>query len=614
MTSLPGQLLFPVLLATGLFAPGWLLGRALGLPGGLAGAFLGSAALLLNLVLALDAAGLRLDRLHLSLALALLCAGLAVLGRRPPGESGPGPAHPPESESGSKVRWWWRLPVAAALAPLGWRIVVEPLAGFDTYFRWDQLARQMVREGSLQFYPAVSAADFRLYGWCDGIAPLISTLHFWAYTSCGGINDLAIAPLVALEVVVGFVALHQLAALRAGRAAGAAAAILFALSSVALWGVAMAQETGLTALGLVAVFLFVEKHRAEPGRGWLAWAGVAAGTCALAREYGLAFIALGALAAARTRPTWRGWCRYLVPALLLALPWYGRNWLRTGSPLWSHRVLGLFPTHPVHDDHMRVVAELSGIGIAPGLLAFLLLTLAGIPLLAGLAGCLRRPAERAPDLLAIAVVTGLWLWSVGQTSGGYTYSMRVLTPALALGAVAGAPWLGGWLARRQGWILTATLTVLAFDAGMRAVFLPIEPHLAWWRTGAAAWDRKEHLRDDWRDSPNWKVLTAAAAGRDILVVDGSTQRRFAEEGARALSLFSPSVAFLFAPDARYADCLPRLRRLGVRFMLLPRNDAFFDLQFSRYPFFQALRAQPPAATLQPHVVYDFDLLAAAPQP
>ena len=47
--------LFPLFLVGGLLAPGWLLGRALGASAGLPGALLGSAALLLHAMLALDA-------------------------------------------------------------------------------------------------------------------------------------------------------------------------------------------------------------------------------------------------------------------------------------------------------------------------------------------------------------------------------------------------------------------------------------------------------------------------------------------------------------------------------------------------------------------------------
>ena len=49
-----------LLLAIGLLAPGWLLGRVCRPPVGLVGSFLGSAALLFNLVLLLDGCGVAL--------------------------------------------------------------------------------------------------------------------------------------------------------------------------------------------------------------------------------------------------------------------------------------------------------------------------------------------------------------------------------------------------------------------------------------------------------------------------------------------------------------------------------------------------------------------------
>src|SRR4051812_11203624 len=69
----------PILLGVGLLAPGWLLSRALGTPAEVSGAFIGSAALLMNLVLAFDTFGIRLDKPHIAAALTVICCGLAVI-------------------------------------------------------------------------------------------------------------------------------------------------------------------------------------------------------------------------------------------------------------------------------------------------------------------------------------------------------------------------------------------------------------------------------------------------------------------------------------------------------------------------------------------------------
>ena len=69
---------FP-LLVIGIFGPGWLLGRALRRPAGTLGNFIGSIAMLLNLVVALDALGLPLRATTVAVGLALGCAGLGLV-------------------------------------------------------------------------------------------------------------------------------------------------------------------------------------------------------------------------------------------------------------------------------------------------------------------------------------------------------------------------------------------------------------------------------------------------------------------------------------------------------------------------------------------------------
>jgi hypothetical protein len=78
-----------LLLAIGLLAPGWLLGRVCRTPAGPVGAFLGSAAILLNLVLLLDACGVSLTALHLRTGFAARCAPLALVAARAPAAQTP---------------------------------------------------------------------------------------------------------------------------------------------------------------------------------------------------------------------------------------------------------------------------------------------------------------------------------------------------------------------------------------------------------------------------------------------------------------------------------------------------------------------------------------------
>jgi hypothetical protein len=602
-----------LLLAIGLLAPGWLLGRVCRTPVGLVGSFLGSAAVLFNLVLLLDGCGVALAPLPLGVGLAAICALLATLAARTPAtaaaSAAPATAAAPAA-SALPFRWplhaWFLLPAALGLAAIALRATLDPLSGFDTQFRWDYLAREMLRAGSLQFYPPITAEDFLRYAWPDGIAPIIPTLYLWTYVSAGELGPVLTAPVVFLQAALLFLAVWQLAA-RHSRAAAAFACALLASSSVLLWGVAMGQETGLTALSLVALFLFIERHRAAPQSHWLLWAGLAAGTGALAREYGLIYLAFGVVALAWWRLPRRDWFKFLLAATAVALPWYLRNWVKTGHPLYSYSFGHLFPVNPVLAEYYEIVHAQFHLGAPESAwtwIATLGLGLAGAPLVGGLLGGLADWRPRAPWLSALLAMTGLWLWSVGQTAAGPGYAVRMLTPAIAVGAVLGGLWLARWRTARLRWGLLMALTVLSADAGMRSLYLPVEAGVRWWQRDAGAWRDFNRDAARWRAHPNWAAIADAAAGEAIVAPDPTLHALFVGLGARPVPLFSPAVRFLFEADADFPACLARLRRDRVRFILTTRSSTLNELQAARHPFFRSLRATPPTAAFSHYLIYD----------
>lgn len=614
------SLLFPLLLVGGLLAPGWLLGRALRTPGGIVGAFLGSAALLLNLVLVMDALGIRLDAPNLSIGVALLNGVLLVASmiRRSAAPSAEASAafltNASASETSSVTSaatrhyTWLLVPAALGFAAIAIRAGFDPLSGFDAPFRWDFLAQQMFHEGNLRFYPPMSAEDFLHYGWCDGIAPLVSTLYLWAYFCLGRIEAWATTPVVLAQAALVFWLVWRLAARRAGPAAGAAACALLATSAALLWGIAMGQETGLTALSMVAMFWFFEKAREQPAARWLAWAGLAAGTGALAREYGLALIPLGLLALAWWRIPRRGWWEFAVAATVVALPWYLRNWIKTGHPLYCHSLGGLFPTNPISLEYFRVVTAANGILQHPSVtlpaLGQLLALLAAVPLVIGLAVGVARWRTHGPWLAAALAFTGLWLWSISQTSGGYPYSTRVLTPVIALTAVLGGIGLAHFATSRRGWLLALVLAVVAADAAERSLFLPVDTQPPWWRIRFFAWRDFGDLAARWRANPNWAAIADAAEGRQILVSDPLIHAILARAGAKPVPFFSPAVHFLFESNPDFETSRARLRTAGFRFILMTRNNEFQSALLAPHPFFGTLERTPPVSTTPLYFVYD----------
>jgi hypothetical protein len=600
-------LLFPALLAAGLFGPGWLLGRVLRTNGGAIGAFLGSAALLVNVVLGLTVAGITIDFFHLAIGLAAVCALLAAVARFRMHNlrlsivpSSPAPLSWPAPRL-------LVVPLALGGAAMLVRAIVDPLSGFDTLFRWDFLAQQLFRIGTLNFYPPVSAADFMRYPWCDGIAPLVSTEYFWAYLSLGRIEPWATAPVVVAQAVLLFAVIFQLAAAKVGSHAGWWAAALASTCSILLWSVAMGQETGLTALSLASMLLFLERARAAPESGWLVWAGIAAGVGGLAREYGLAFvlIGLGTLIATRTRV--RGLLQFATAAFIVAAPWYLRNWIRTGNPLYGHELGGLFPGNAVNASYFSVVGELRGLGSAaarPSAVAVVITMLAGVLLVFAACGMIARRRDCRAWIASMVVVATLWIWSIGQTSGGPVYALRVLTPLLAIGAAFGGIWLSQQASARLRGAAVCLMCIGAGDAAIRSLYLPVDPFASWWRLRPTAWLEPRKYSDWWNNHPAWSALSAAADRRAIIVDAPYEQVVLTRLGAHVVPLVSPALAYLFLGDANLNSHLVRLRADGIRFIVRSVGNDVVDAQLARAPFFRALQKHPPTVKFPTCHVYD----------
>ena len=614
-------LVFWPLLASGLLLPGYLLGRIVRSSLPWLSAFLGSAVLLFYLVLALDACRVPLGSTSLAVGLAVLNGLLFLLARQSPVTAAlvqaqaASRAEPPPRPSRSLPQgldWFWLLAAGIGLASVAIRAVVEPLSGWDNLFRWDFLARQMLRLGTLSFYPPMTADDFLHYGWCDGIPPLVPILNFWSYLSAGQAAAVVTAPLVVGEAALLFYGVGRLAGGLWGEPAAWPARAALATSALLLWGVAMGQETGLTALTMVAMYMFLNEHGRSGDRADLFWAGLAAGTGALCREYGLAWPVLGLIALAGQGKLRSGWKVFVATAGLVAAPWYLRNWYITGNPLYCHNLAGLFPTNTVYVEYMRLVPHHNGILVNLELIPLLLLMLVTC---AGLVGGLavwgtwrgRRPA--IPVAVGATIVGAIWLWTMGQTSGGWYYSTRVLTPALTLAAALA----GATLVRLTGWprhIAACGLLLLAGDAAFRALHLPNDPipsppilFSGQWREFGRAVATRNAL-------PWWDALAARAGKSGIVVDHPANYALLAERGAHAIPLTSPQVAFLFDDHLPFAEALTRCRQANVRFFILPDLTRQADAIVSRHPFFRELcGSHKPAFVFQGMHVYDLDKIS-----
>lgn len=509
----------------------------------------------------------------LSLLACLLPRG--PVARAPPG-GGPGAAAP-------RAAWLLGAAAAMALVVVAYRAAVQPLTGPDTVFRWDFLARQIVREGGFGFYPAFTDADFTRYMWPESIPPLLSLLYAWSYLGAGSVAASATAPVVILVAFTGFALVGMLAARIAGRAAAWWAVAILAGSAVNSWSVSMGQETGLTTLGVLALAWAMGDGGLDPD--WRL-AGLAAAVAGLSRDYGVALAVAGAAWLLWRRRPGRELAGFIAVVAAALLPWYARVWARTGNPFYDVDLFGSFPVNPMHAGLMRSYVERYGIGghaaERVGELLPLLWPLGAGVLLAALAGVRVRGAWKS-GLRGLALLwTGLWLWSLGYTAGGLSFSLRVLSPVLALLSVSGGVALsrvrGGWSAA-----LAAGLVLLAAEASGRALTMmrmPLAiPVRAWAQVGV----QFSALRGD----ASHNRAAAIIGARRVLVDNAYVHAFLTGRGVKAVPPWSPALGFLRAPGIDMAAAVRRLHAMGVDYIWLtaaPDLRGYFD----RYAFFQGL--------------------------
>ena len=608
--------LIPALLA--FMLPGWQLARLLALPLPAISAFLLSACGWFGLVLGTQTLGLPLTR---PLLLGTwLFAGLAVslwLWRKRPSPPAAPAAHAAPPVRPGRADLPWLIPVGIAFVSLGVRSFLDPLNGWDTAFRWDYLARAMLDLGRLDFYPPLTAADYEIYAWPDGMPPLASFLNFWIYLACGSHAPTLLAGRLIGESALAFAAVFHLARALNGPRAGWPALAVFAASPLVLWNLGMGQETGLTTIGVAAMLYFIREHHREADWRPAFGAGLAATIAAISRDYTVALALLGAGLVVRPAVhRWRSLAAFACPLLLIAAPWYVRNWILTGNPVFPQSVGGLFPGNPVLDELLVNVRRYWAF-TAPGAnLSGLVLTLfvLTVSLLPGVAGLFRARSrgQALPLVLTFLLVAGLWAWSAQMTAGGWNYSLRVLGPACAILAAC-----AGWLAdcpRRTRHAVLAALVLLAADAAHRSWYLPASPRSSPWVYDFSLWRTNHGFAQELRESRLWPALTQKAAGEVVLVDTTGAHTQITSSGGRATMVFSPAASPCFAPGMDLARGVAALRANHIRLVVLSTGDPVAKKMLDAHPFLRLLVALPPTYGFAGMSIYDLTRLAAQPTP
>ena len=581
----------------GLVLPGFAVGRMLQLSAPLSVAIPFSAVLLSLAVLACDAVGGPIGIIPVGSLLitgGIIAAGLASLFST--ADSLPTPLDPSPRGSPLPAVVWAAAAagVMATMVAIAARLTVFPLTGFDTCWRWENLARLLLTHESLAFYPPRSSADFAIYPYADGIPPLVASTYWWLYACVGRPAPGLTTPLVLAQCVIAGALVWQAARELWGREGGFVAVWCLLMTPLFVDAVAIGQETGWTAIAVAGQVAYGLEAKRTGRRGAAIAAGLFAGLACLARDYGPAlgvcgFLALAAWPQSRRLLPW-----FIATAALVGGPWYIRNWLLTGNPLYSNPgSLGL-PVNPVHAaiiHHYTTILGFTNFDTAKWLRLAGILAGGGIvPLVMGTAGFGRSLRALWPLLVTALVVAALWALSVGHTAGGLRYSVRVLAPAwvllaIAAGSLAGP--LARWLAARTRPAAIGVAALIACVGLLSTLSAAAHPYTIDELPAAALRRRPDPIDTAWHCDAMLEALEQSGIPACRLLTDDPYMAVVAQRRRSPfvpLMVWDPAVAFLFAEPCDLDACRKRLAALNVRLAFIPARSITWGY-LSDVPFF-----------------------------
>jgi len=484
------------------------------------------------------------------------------------------------------------IPVLLSTLILALRAVMQPLSGYDTSFRWGWLGQEILRTGNFDFYPPLSSADFLHYFYVDAIPPMCQFSYFWLYASLGSVKVQWTAIFVVFQYLLIIFFCFRLTHVLAGRKAAFFAIATLSTSVIFFWSVVMGQETGLTALSVVATLYFIIDTKEGGERGAMTVAAFATALGVLAREYGWVFLLCGLAVAVYKKVGWRHVLLYVGTVIALAAPWYLRIWILSGNPVYSNPVGHLFPVNAVHVEILRHYESVFSLSVEPlqklRFLGFLLISKSLLVVPAGLLGLwlLRRQYWIHLSL----IVCGLtWMASVSYTAGGLYYSTRVLSPVFVLLAVASGAFLSSlqgrdWLIRGAIFVVVALVSATALlQESIVPAHVETIQSAQWYREGFTpiqpdAWAPRlfEGVPSGSRCLSDWAGAWVAMRGRGIEIIP----------------VWSPDASVAFDCDTSSDAIVRDLRANNIQWVLISRI-VNLDSLMAQSPLYRALMRSSP---------------------
>jgi hypothetical protein len=369
------------------------------------------------------------------------------------------------------------------------------------------------------------------------------------------------------------------------------AAGILAASPLYFRSVVLGQETGLTALSIAATIYLITSTRSDDAGPGMVLAGLAAALCALSREYGWIAVPVGVVALLWRRHSLKHVFLFIGVALLAGGPWYARTWIATGNPFYPLSFANL-AVNPIYNGILQYYKSLLGAEYwseSDWLSAiWLVVASAPIQILAGVGGGILQFRKHGYLLVITLLLAGVWIQSVGYTSGGVLISARVLSPALVVLSVLAAAALDR-VSRQWNWqtpVIAAVFLCQLWTAAF-GVFYPTDPFaipVSQWRYRAF---QNIPSAIEFQVADQLKSLLPEKTR--VLSDNGYLHAALSEKGIDVVPVWSPEVRFLFSESAQESARL--LKSSGIGSVGYYRASLNTDYLKSASPFYSTVAQQ-----------------------